>query len=105
MATEFEILDVHHHVGNAFRALGGAVDSAPELGEAEFEKIELASRLEIMDRSSVQQALVIPGHGYHRANGIADTRLEVNGAVVNQKAGQGSQPQLSFAKKLSMANW
>ena len=37
MATEFEILDVHHHVGNAFRALGGAVDSAPELSEAEFE--------------------------------------------------------------------
>jgi len=22
----FEVLDVHHHVGNAFRALGGDVD-------------------------------------------------------------------------------
>jgi len=84
MATEFEILDVHHHVGNAFRALGGAVDSAPELGEAEFEKIELASRLEIMDRSSVQQALVIPGHGYHRTNGIADTRAE-NDAIARYR--------------------
>jgi predicted TIM-barrel fold metal-dependent hydrolase len=74
--TDFEILDVHHHVGNAFRALGGAVDSSPELEEAEFERIELASRLEIMDRSKVQQAIVIPGHGYHRPNGIADTRFE-----------------------------
>jgi predicted TIM-barrel fold metal-dependent hydrolase len=84
MATEFEILDVHHHVGNAFRALGGAVDSAPELSESEFEKIELASRLEIMDRSSVQQALVIPGHGYHRTNGIADTRAE-NDAIARYR--------------------
>lgn len=84
MATEFEILDVHHHVGNAFRALGGAVDSAPELSEAEFDEIELASRLEIMDRSSVQQALVIPGHGYHRTNGIADTRAE-NDAIARYR--------------------
>ena len=84
MSTEFEILDVHHHVGNAFRALGGAVDSAPELSGAEFDEIELASRLEIMDRSSVQQALVIPGHGYHRINGIADTRAE-NDAIARYR--------------------
>ncbi len=76
MTADFDVLDVHHHVGNAFRALGGAVDSAPELDEAEYERIELESRLEIMDRSDVQQAIVIPGHGYHRANGIADTRIE-----------------------------
>ena len=76
MSTGFEILDVHHHVGNAFRALGGDDDATPDLDEAEFERIELASRLEIMDRSSVQQAIVIPGHGYHRPNGIADTRVE-----------------------------
>lgn len=72
----FEILDVHHHVGNAFRALGGAVDSAPDLTFEEYQALELASRLEIMDRSSVQQAIVIPGHGYERVNGIADTRAE-----------------------------
>ena len=76
MDTGFEILDVHHHVGNAFRALGGAVDSAPDLAAEEFARVELASRLEIMDASHVQQAVVIPGHGYHRTNGIADTRAE-----------------------------
>ena len=26
----FSVLDVHHHVGNAFRALGGNLDSAPD---------------------------------------------------------------------------
>jgi hypothetical protein len=76
LTTDFEVLDVHHHVGNAFRALGGADDATPELDESEFERIELASRLEIMDQAAVQQAIVIPGHGYHRPNGIADTRAE-----------------------------
>ncbi|MCB1026325.1 MAG: amidohydrolase family protein, partial [Microthrixaceae bacterium] len=79
MSAGFEVLDVHHHVGNAFRALGGAVDSAPELDEDAYDRIELESRLEIMDRSRVQQAIVIPGHGYHRVNGIADTRAENDG--------------------------
>ena len=79
MDSEFEILDVHHHVGNAFRALGGAVDSTPQMDEAEFEQLELRSRLEIMDRAQVQQAIVIPGHGYHRVRGIADTRAENDG--------------------------
>lgn len=79
MSAGFEVLDVHHHVGNAFRALGGAVDSAPELDEDAYDRIELESRLEIMDRSRVQQAIVIPGHGYNRVNGIADTRAENDG--------------------------
>ena len=37
---------------------------------------ELDSRLEIMDRGGVEQPIVIPGHGYERASGIADTRAE-----------------------------
>lgn len=76
MTTDFEVLDVHHHVGNAFRALGGADDATPGLDEREFERIELDSRLAIMDEAAVQQAIVIPGHGYHRPDGIADTRAE-----------------------------
>lgn len=80
----FEILDVHHHVGNAFRALGGEIESAPEFDEAEFERIELESRLGIMDRDHVQQAIVIPGHGYHRVDGIADTRAE-NDAIARYR--------------------
>ena len=76
MARRFEVLDVHHHVGNAFSALGGDVDQTGELTLADYQRLEIESRLEIMDRGGVQQAVVIPGHGYERANGIADTRAE-----------------------------
>lgn len=74
--TELEILDVHHHVGNAFAALGGELDNAAGMTKAEYHELELASRLEIMDREQVQQAIVIPGHGYLRPNGITDTIAE-----------------------------
>ena len=78
----FRVLDVHHHVGSAFLALGGPIDSAtskvrssatPTPSPAEK---ELASRLEIMDGAGVDQAIVIPGHGYLRPRGIPDTRAE-----------------------------
>lgn len=72
----FEVLDVHHHVGNAFRALGGNVDQQGGLTLEDYLQQELSSRVEIMDRGGVQQAVVIPGHGYERVNGIADTRAE-----------------------------
>ena len=80
----FEILDVHHHVGDAFRALGGPINSVPEMTREEYTQLELASRLEIMDRSQVQQAIVIPGHGYTRENGISDTRAE-NDAIARYR--------------------
>jgi len=76
LARRFEVLDVHHHVGNAFSALGGDVDQKGELTVADYQRLEVESRLEIMDRGGVQQAVVIPGHGYERVNGIADTRAE-----------------------------
>ena len=84
MSSGFEILDVHHHVGNAFRALGGPVDSAPELQQEEYRVVELESRLAIMDREHVQQAIVIPGHGYLRTNGLADTMAE-NDAIASYR--------------------
>lgn len=69
----FDVFDVHHHVGRAFDALGGALDDAA--GNAtEIARVELAERLRIMDEGGVRQALVIPGHGYLRPNGLADTR-------------------------------
>jgi predicted TIM-barrel fold metal-dependent hydrolase len=72
-AGGFDVFDVHHHVGRAFDALGGSLqDSSTDL--AEFERFELAERLRLMDEGGVCQALVIPGHGYLRPNGIADTR-------------------------------
>ncbi|MGQ0804927.1 MAG: amidohydrolase family protein [Actinomycetota bacterium] len=69
----YDVFDVHHHVGRAFDALGG--DLADGSADAEqFAKIELESRLRIMDEGGVRQAMVIPGHGYLRPEGLADTR-------------------------------
>jgi predicted TIM-barrel fold metal-dependent hydrolase len=70
----FDVFDVHHHVGRAFDALGGALDDGVAVDPEEFARVELADRLRIMDEGGVHQALVIPGHGYLRPNGIADTR-------------------------------
>jgi predicted TIM-barrel fold metal-dependent hydrolase len=75
-AHDFPVLDVHHHVGNAFRALGGDLESAPDAATSAYRDRELESRLAIMDAAGVARALVIPGHGYERPNGIADTRAE-----------------------------
>ena len=72
-ATAFDVFDVHHHVGRAFDALGGELATDAEEG-AEFARVELADRLRIMDEGGVRQALVIPGHGYLRPDGIAATR-------------------------------
>jgi len=70
----YDVLDVHHHVGEAFTALGGSLDPTDGMPQEEYERVELASRLEIMDAGGVQQAVVIPGHGYLRPQGIVDTR-------------------------------
>jgi len=72
--ARFEVVDVHHHVGSAFRALGGSIEADAARQAEDAARTELASRLEIMDRGDVAQAIVIPGHGYERTNGIADTR-------------------------------
>lgn len=69
----FDVFDVHHHVGRAFDALGGELDdSAADV--AEIARVERKERLRIMDEGGVRQALVIPGHGYLRPHGLADTR-------------------------------
>jgi predicted TIM-barrel fold metal-dependent hydrolase len=70
------VLDVHHHVGDPMTALGGSVDSGVDdgAGAEEWWQDELRTRLEIMDAGGVDQAIVIPGHGYLRPDGIADTR-------------------------------
>jgi predicted TIM-barrel fold metal-dependent hydrolase len=76
LRRDFEVLDVHHHVGSAFRALGGSLDEPEaddEKAQADFER---SARLEIMDAGGVDQAIVIPGHGYLRTRGIEDTRAE-----------------------------
>ncbi len=69
----YDVFDVHHHVGRAFDALGGDLDPGDD-GREEFAAVELADRLRIMDEGGVRQAMVIPGHGYLRPRGLADTR-------------------------------
>lgn len=80
----FDVFDVHHHVGRAFDALGGALPSDDEL--AHFAEVELADRLRIMDEGGVRQSMVIPGHGYLRPNGIADTRAVNDGIAAYRDA-------------------
>ena len=80
----FRVLDVHHHVGSAFLALGGSIDGATRRAASSPSSSatpspadrELASRLEIMDGAGVDQAIVIPGHGYLRPRGLPDTMAE-----------------------------
>ena len=54
MADEARVLDVHHHVGNPFGPLGGALagDSGSRIDDRELDK-----RLEIMERGGVAQAI------------------------------------------------
>lgn len=92
MEIAFEVLDVHHHVGNAFRALGGDLESAPGVEAAEYMKREVESRLAIMDAAGVGQALVIPGHGYERTRGIEDTRAENDAIARYRDADPGHFP-------------
>jgi len=65
----FDVFDCHHHVGEASGFMGELAGQA-----AASEEAELAARLAIMDRGGVRQAAVIPGHGYERPQGVADTR-------------------------------
>ena len=80
----YDVLDVHHHVGDAFTALGGDLDPAGGMSAAEYDRVELESRLAIMDAGGVHQAVVIPGHGYLRPSGIADTR-RINDAIARYR--------------------
>ncbi|MEZ4331411.1 MAG: amidohydrolase family protein [Myxococcota bacterium] len=83
-ADRLPVLDVHHHVGSAFLALGGEIDAKPPAsGSGSASRavpspadLELASRLEIMDGAGVDRAIVIPGHGYLRPRGLPDTMAE-----------------------------
>lgn len=80
-----EVFDVHHHIGRAFDALGGELASDDEDAVA-FAAVELADRIRIMDDGGVHQALVIPGHGYLRPRGIADTRAVNDGIAAYRDA-------------------
>jgi len=72
VAGPFFVIDTHHHVGS-LEALGlsiGTEGMAPE----EVTGLEFEARLETLERTGVDQAVVIPGQGYLRPDGMADTR-------------------------------
>lgn len=68
-AVPFDVFDCHHHVGDVREFLSGE-HAGGEVAEAE----ELRTRVAIMDGGGVRQAAVIPGHGYQRTRGLADTQ-------------------------------
>ena len=80
-----EVLDVHHHVGDAFTALGGDLDPRGGMSAAEYDRVELESRLGIMDAG-------LAGISFHtRFQGVSlDSRWIT--AAVERLAGRGTVP-------------
>jgi predicted TIM-barrel fold metal-dependent hydrolase len=73
----FKVIDCHHHVGS-LEAQGLNVPGAGS--GTDPRAVELQRRFEAMDNHGIDQAVVIPGHGYLRPDGAADTR-RVNDAI------------------------
>ena len=68
------VIDVHHHSGT-LEALGIRV--GPDgTGPEELAELEFGARVATMDATGVDQAVILPGHGYLRPEGLADTRRE-----------------------------
>ena len=66
----FQVIDCHHHVGSLIAqgfTFKGAEGEDPRT-------VELRRRFEAMDAHGIDQAILIPGHGYLRPDGVADTR-------------------------------
>ncbi|HEV8295735.1 MAG TPA: amidohydrolase family protein, partial [Acidimicrobiales bacterium] len=79
----FRVIDCHHHVGSleaqGFTFAGGGTGADPVT-------VELERRLASMDRFGVDQAILIPGHGYLRPDGVADSR-RVNDGIAAYRDG------------------
>ena len=69
----FDVFDVHHHVGRAFDALGGDLDPRDD-GAGSVRRLSSSRSAADHGRGRRAAGMVIPGHGYLRPNGIADTR-------------------------------
>jgi uncharacterized protein len=94
MLGDFAVFDVHHHVGDATAVLGttvAAIDSS-QPPPADAAAHELKMRLEAMDAAGVDWAAMIPGHGYHRPNGLVDTRRINDGIAAYRDANPSRFP-------------
>lgn len=81
----FDILDAHHHYGSLDSSIGLMGPSSDVSMTAEqFDAIELATRLRLLDEQAVRQAIIIGGHAYLRPHGITDTQ-KVNDRVARYR--------------------
>jgi predicted TIM-barrel fold metal-dependent hydrolase len=88
VAATYRVLDVHHHIGDASQALAMPPMGKPPEEQPPKEKSaapedsmenDMRVRVETMDRSGVDAAIVIPAHNYLRPEGLADTRRTNDG--------------------------
>jgi predicted TIM-barrel fold metal-dependent hydrolase len=80
----FDVLDCHHHVGDVSAFVPQLANDDGLCADRARAK-EMEDRLAIMDRDGVQQAIVIPGHGYARPRGQPDTEA-INDAIAAYSA-------------------
>jgi uncharacterized protein len=81
---EFEVFDIHHHVGTAVDSLGWGDSVNAESDEKDSGTAEVNARIRIMNEGGVRQSLVQPTHTYLRPNGITDTR-RVNDSIAEYR--------------------
>jgi len=79
MLHGFEVIDVHHHVGDPSAVLGNMPLSGQPEPDADTGADEVAKRLEVMEEGGVDKAVVIVGHGYYRSEGLKDTQAVNDG--------------------------
>ena len=70
----FEIFDIHQHMGSTGDAHGLVNDT--QVSGAGMNNAELVCRLEFMEAAKIRHAVAIPGHNYNRAAGAAATHAE-----------------------------
>ena len=88
------VIDCHHHVGSL--EAQGFVFADVDAGQ-DPATVELERRLSAMERQGVDQAIVIPGHGYLRPDGVADTR-RINDGVAAYRDGKARAEALAVEK-------
>jgi uncharacterized protein len=80
MLHGLDVIDVHHHVGEPSAVFGSMPLSGQPGPEPDDHTDEVAKRLEVMEAGGVDQAVVIPGHGYYRPEGVKDT-MRINDGI------------------------
>ncbi len=80
-ATGFDVMDAHQHYGSIYESMGGLETAMPEHSPEELERIELETRLGVLDERGVRQTVIIGSHSYLRPEGLADTR-RINDGVM-----------------------